>query len=199
MIKFYGLFCKKFKLIKMMENNKYNDYYSGKSVKDLISQLRLHRITGNTYDEKWYEALKVHLSQRNLTEAERERVEHILSANPDTLELENQQEEKLKESEKEDYVLIDSFKIITVGKNLQSISRIILIGFFVNIILTGLIFYYLSGSTKDFGQVYQNLNNIKTIALIMGIFNFIIVIRIADDFDKAGDNLIKSVQKKSVL
>ncbi len=182
-----------------MENNKYNDFYSGKSVEELISQLKLHRITGNTLDEKWYEALKVHLSQRNLTEAEHERVEHILSANPDTLELENQQEEKLKESEKEDYVLIDSFKIITVGKNLQSISRIILIGFLLNIILTGIIFSYLAGSKQDFGQVYQNLNNINTITIIMGIFNFIIVIRIADDFDKAGDNLFKSVQKKSVL
>jgi VIT1/CCC1 family predicted Fe2+/Mn2+ transporter len=82
-----------------MDNNKFNKFYSKKSVSDLIGQLRQHRITGTSMDKEWYEALKTHLSERDLTEETRKIVDHILLADPDILRTEEKEEEKLKATE----------------------------------------------------------------------------------------------------
>ena len=74
-----------------MENNKFNKYYSKKPVSDLIVQLRTHRITGSTLDKEWYEGLKKHLSERDITDEERKKVDHILSANPEILKTDEEQ------------------------------------------------------------------------------------------------------------
>ena len=82
-----------------MENNKFNKFYSKKSVKELLGQLRSHRITGSTLDKEWYEGLKQHLYERDITEEERKIVDHILSAEPEILKTEEAQEPNLKATE----------------------------------------------------------------------------------------------------
>lgn len=82
-----------------MENNKFNRFYSEKSVKELLGQLRSHRITGSTLDKQWYEGLKQHLYHREITEEERKVVEHILSTDPEILKTEESQVENLKTTE----------------------------------------------------------------------------------------------------
>ena len=74
-----------------MENNKFNKFYSKKSVIDLIEQIRSHRITGSTIDKDWYEALIKHLTERDITDEERKIVDHILSANPEILKQDEEQ------------------------------------------------------------------------------------------------------------
>ncbi|MDP3644341.1 MAG: hypothetical protein Q8S54_14275 [Bacteroidota bacterium] len=91
-----------------MDNNKFDKFYSSKSVSELIIQLRTQRITGSTIDKewtkvqrneffevmKWHEGLKSHLSRRVLSAEARKMVDHILSSDPETLRKEviNQQE-----------------------------------------------------------------------------------------------------------
>ncbi|HEX6426420.1 MAG TPA: hypothetical protein VF008_01990 [Niastella sp.] len=83
-----------------MENNKYNKFYSKKSESELIGQLRSHRITGNSIDEEWYEALKIHLAERELSDEARNMLDHILSSDPTTLKNETQTGQILNETEK---------------------------------------------------------------------------------------------------
>lgn len=68
-----------------MGNNKFNKFYSKKSVRALIMLLRSQRITGATMDKEWYEGLKSHLSERELSDEERKIVDYILSSDLDTL------------------------------------------------------------------------------------------------------------------
>lgn len=82
-----------------MKNNKFNKFYSKKSVKELLGQLRSHRITGSTLDKEWYEGLKQNLYEREITAEERKIVEHILSADPEILKTEELQEANLKAKE----------------------------------------------------------------------------------------------------
>lgn len=82
-----------------MENNQFNTFYSKKTVKELLGMMRSHRITGSTLDKEWYERLKQHLNERDITNEERKLVEHVLSANPETLESEAAQEAILKATE----------------------------------------------------------------------------------------------------
>ena len=79
-----------------MENNKFNKFYSKKTVKVLLGQLRSHRINGSTLDIEWYEGLKQHLSERDITDEERRIFEHILSADTEILKTEEAQEANLK-------------------------------------------------------------------------------------------------------
>ena len=74
-----------------MENNKFNKFYSKKSVIDLIEQIRSHIIKGNTMDKDWYEALIKHLSERGITDEEKKIVDHILSANSEILKQDEEQ------------------------------------------------------------------------------------------------------------
>ncbi len=83
-----------------MENNQYNKFYSKKSVTELIEQLRSHRVTGIRLAEDWYEALKIHLNERELSDDARKMVDHILSTDPTTLKNETPIGQPLNESEK---------------------------------------------------------------------------------------------------
>lgn len=71
-----------------MENNKYNEFYSKQPVSELIKELRSYTITGSSswyLDKGWYEALKIHLTERELSDEERKMVNHILSSDTPTL------------------------------------------------------------------------------------------------------------------
>src|SRR4051794_13202410 len=83
-----------------MENNKYDKFYSKKSVSELIGQLHSHRISGSSLDKEWYEALKVHLAERELSDEAKKSIDHILSSDPDTLKKETQIGQPLNEAEK---------------------------------------------------------------------------------------------------
>lgn len=82
-----------------MDNNKFNKFYSKKSVSELILQLRTQRITGTTMDKEWYEGLKSHLSERELSDKARKMVDHILSSDLETLSKEEIKEQDLNEIE----------------------------------------------------------------------------------------------------
>ena len=60
-----------------MENNKYNNYYSRKTVSELITELRLWKQDSSKAD--WYEALKIHLSERELSNDERQQADYIIN------------------------------------------------------------------------------------------------------------------------
>ena len=62
-----------------MEDNKFNKFYSKKSTSDLIEQIRAHRINGYGLDKEWFEALILHLSERDISTEERQTVNNILS------------------------------------------------------------------------------------------------------------------------
>lgn len=68
-----------------MENNQYNKFYLKKSVGELIGQLRDHRITGQRLDKLWYEALITHLSEREISDEERQLIDNILNTDPEIL------------------------------------------------------------------------------------------------------------------
>lgn len=82
-----------------MENNKFNRFYSTKSVHELLIQMRSHRITGSTLNREWYDALIKHLHEREITAEERMRLEHIMSADAETLRSEEALELNLKHTE----------------------------------------------------------------------------------------------------
>jgi hypothetical protein len=62
-----------------MKNSKFNKFYSTKPVAELIEQLRDHRVNVKKLDKEWFEALIVHLSEREISTEERKTVNHILS------------------------------------------------------------------------------------------------------------------------
>jgi len=72
-----------------MSTNKFDTFYTKKSIAELIEKLQLHRITGKTMDEKWYEALIVHFPKRELTDEQSKTIEHILNTDPEILKQEN--------------------------------------------------------------------------------------------------------------
>ncbi len=73
-----------------MDNNKFNNFYSKKSVSELLGQLRSNRMTGATMDKEWYEGLIAHLRERNLSFQERNMFEYIISTDPETLMTESE-------------------------------------------------------------------------------------------------------------
>ena len=106
-----------------MENNKFNSFYSEKPVTELIEQLRAHRIYSNRLDKDWFEALKVHLSQRDISTEERQTVKHILSDDFDPMkeiEFLNKQKIELGNRQKgqnHSNLIINPTNIITAERN----------------------------------------------------------------------------------
>lgn len=68
-----------------MEDNKYNKFYAKKPVNELIEQLFSHKIERTRLAEDWYEALKIHLDERELSNEQKKMVNDIISTDPDTL------------------------------------------------------------------------------------------------------------------
>lgn len=65
--------------------SKFDDFYLKKSVKELLEKLRLAKITPGTMDKAWYEALIIHLQERELTMDEKNVLDRILSSDSDSL------------------------------------------------------------------------------------------------------------------
>lgn len=167
-----------------MENNKYNKYYSKKSVNDLIGQIISHRITGATIDKEWYEALKKHLSERNITDEERNMIDYILSADPEVLKQEQQNSIEIKNLSKVEInssdIFLKSSGINAAGKSLKNIVYIAII-----LILSTTIGIFISISSRD-------LDTIKNTYIFIGIVSLICNILILYTLYIAGDHLENS-------
>jgi len=68
-----------------MGSNKFDDFYSKKSVSVLLEQLRDARITPVMMDKEWYDALITHLNNRGLSMDEKTTLQRILSSDIDSL------------------------------------------------------------------------------------------------------------------
>lgn len=154
-----------------MENNKYNKYYSKKAVSVLIGQIIYHRITGATIDKEWYEALKKHLSERNITDKERKIVGHILSADPEVLKQEQQNSSD---------IFLKTSGINAAGKSLKNIIYVAII-----LILSTTIGIFVDVSSKD-------LDTIQNIYIFIGIISLFCNFLILNTLYTAGDYLENS-------
>ena len=168
-----------------MENNKFNKFYSKKSVVDLIEQIRSHRIKGNTMDKDWYEALIKHLSERDITDEERKKVDHILSANPEILKTDEEQfaieMKRLKEiAINSSNISLKKYGINAAGKSLKNIVYAAIL-----LILFTTIGIFFSVSSKD-------PETIKNTYLFLGIVSLIFNISILYNLYSAGDHLENS-------
>ena len=168
-----------------MENNKFNKFYSKKSVIDLIEQIRSHRITGNTMDKDWYEALIKHLSERDITAEERKIVDHILSADAEILK----QEDPTYQMDMKSLMAVEinssniTLKISGInaaGKSLKNIVYNAIILF-----LCTTIGIFIAVSSKD-AEIRNNL------FILIGIVSLIFNILILTSLYSAGDHLENS-------
>jgi hypothetical protein len=168
-----------------MENNKFNKFYSKKSIINLIEQIRSHRITGSTIDKDWYEALIKHLAERDITDEERKIVDHILSADPEILKQDKKQ------------LTIEMGRLNDVAFNSSNISlkkcgihsagtslkNIVYAAIFLILFTT--IGIFISVSSKD-------PETIKNTYLFLGIVSLICNISILFNLYSAGDHLENS-------
>lgn len=86
----------------IMEDNKLNKEFSSESISDLIVQLRAHKNAGYSSSMKWYNRLKAHLAERDLSDEERKLVDHIDSTDRETLTVERNMEFVPKEKDTPD-------------------------------------------------------------------------------------------------
>lgn len=168
-----------------MENNKFNRFYSKKLVAELLEQLLSHRITDSTLDKEWYEALKIHLSERELNEGSRKIFEKILHTDPKILkqeeyqiviEINGQREAEINSSN-------IGLKKSSINKAGQSLKNIVYTA--ITLIVCTVIGIYISVSSND-------LNTSKNAYLLIGVASLICNILILHNLYKAGDHLENS-------
>ena len=168
-----------------MENNKFNKFYSKKSVIDLIEQIRSHRITGSTIDKEWYEGLKKHLSERDITDEERKIVDHILSATSEVLKQDEEQFAIEKERLKEIAFNSSNSSLKKSGINSAGTSLKNIVYAAILLILFTTIGIFISVSSKD-------PETIKNTYLFLGVVSLICNISILYNLYSAGDHLENS-------
>lgn len=173
-----------------MDKNKFNKFYSKKTITQLIEQLRDHRIYGNIMDEEWFEALKIHLMEREISFEESQKIIYLLSDEFDPIKeleiLKNQKTEldKLQTTGIDKNLTINPTKIISAGKNIKSIMYVILV---VNLVAIISIWTAINSSDPEtFKKVYLFLGAATLISSIIILFLL----------HSAGDNLENSVYKK---
>ena len=79
-----------------MGKNKFDDFYSKKSVSKLLEKLSAGRINPATIDKEWYDALIIHLNNRGLSEEEKNVMHRILTEDIETLKSDSEKIEKEK-------------------------------------------------------------------------------------------------------
>jgi hypothetical protein len=169
-----------------MENNKFNKFYSKISATELIEQLRAHRINIQKLDEEWYEALKVHLSERELSTEERKVIDHILS-DDFFKEIENFNKNKIENGHKrqiQSNLNINPTKIVSAGRNIKNVVYAVLVMTLIVVFAT-----FTAINSK-------NPETIKNAYLFLGIASLICNIVILFQLHSAGDNLEYSINKK---
>ena len=94
--------------------NKFDEFYSKKTVVELLEKLKQARINPTTMDKEWYEALIIHLNSRGLSGKAKSMMEHILSADPEILKGDKALEETIKSG---------SDKSVTSSSNFSEAGR----------------------------------------------------------------------------
>jgi hypothetical protein len=171
-----------------MENNKFNKFYSRKPVTELIEQLRAHRNNINLLDKEWFEALKLHLSERDISTEERQTVSHILSEDFDkemeSLNKQKNEFERGQKTRKHSNLIINPTNIISAGKNIKSVVYVVLVMTFFAIIAI------VTANTST------DPDTITTAYILLGGASLICNIIILFQLHSAGDNLENSVYNK---
>ncbi len=173
-----------------MENNKFNKFYLKKPVTELIQEIRAHLITGNRLDKEWFEALKIHIIERELSTEERQTINHILSDEFDPInELEsfNKQEiefEKRQKRQNHSNLIINPTNIILAGKNMKRVV------YFVLIMLLSVVGAILTARSST------NSDTIKNAYAFLSFVTLISNIIILFLLHSAGDNLENSFYQK---
>lgn len=165
-----------------MEDNKFNKFYYKKSISELIKVLHSHRITGSTLDKEWYEALKIHLSERELDENSRMVVEKILNTDPETLKQEEENEVKSYSESKiiSSNETLNKSYVNDAGKYLKKIVTIVIV-----LILCTILGVLISLISKDFEVIVTSY-------IFLGLTSLICYILILNSLYMAGDYLENS-------
>lgn len=114
-----------------MENNKFNRFYSNKSIAELIEKLRAHRTNSNKLDNEWFDALKVQLSERENSSEKRQVINCLFSDEFDQikeLEILNNQKtfnEKAQESSNNSSAIVNPLSINELKSKLYNSETII--------------------------------------------------------------------------
>jgi formate-dependent nitrite reductase membrane component NrfD len=173
--------------------NKFNMYYSKLSIEELIDKLNMHIKTGNTLEEEWFDALIIHLGERETSPEEKNKIETILSKEYKEKLIEikfdklkkTEQFKEINESSK-----INSIHILEAGKALTK-SVWMLIVMLISVIAT----LFIGFSTSQNGKNYQTLENSFIAA---GIISLVFSLIIISQIYSAGDYLIRSVKSGNV-
>lgn len=72
-----------------MYENKFDNFYSKKTISELIEKVLRHKTTGTSLDKEWYDALILHFSKRDLTDEQKRTIDHILTTESEILKNEN--------------------------------------------------------------------------------------------------------------
>lgn len=167
-----------------MENNKYNKIYSKQSISDLILKLKNHRITGNSLEPDWYEALISHLKERDLSASERESIDYLL-AQEFINDIKSAKAESLAQETGAD-LIINPKLIQDAGICILGIFNIIIASFIINIFGFILIFKFM------------NRDALMTTSVVLGTVNIIFLLMILSKIHTTGVNFKNSItQKKS--
>jgi hypothetical protein len=167
-----------------MEKNKYNVFYSKKLASDLLQQLLMYKITGSGIDEKWHEALILHLNERNLNQEERSLYVRILETPPEILKKDEQLfSNKIKEKERfEIDSSVTTKKHSEINKAGKSLKRVTLFGFCL--IISSIVGIFISLSSN-------NLNTIKYLYQFLGGASILCYLLILNSLYEAGESLEK--------
>jgi hypothetical protein len=168
-----------------MQNNKFNIFFLKKPESELIQSLLSHTLTGNTLEPEWYNALIIHLKERELNEEFNNVYERILNTSPTILKL--QEEELLiklrtlnKTESNTSGLVLKSSGNYEAGKSLKNVVYIIILW-----ILFSIIGVFVSITSKDFEVI-------KYAYIFTGIGGFICLVMLLLSVYNAGNNLQKS-------
>jgi hypothetical protein len=147
--------------------NKFDKFYSKKKTDELIAQVRQHRITGNTLEKVWFEALLEHLKNRNLSNEERNLFNHVTIVSPEALVMEGERfDEKIKSiKENAKPGEINFERIAEAGKSLKRIVFVVII----SMVLAVICLMVISASSHENIQAYTFLS-------VIGIVSNLIVL-----------------------
>lgn len=167
-----------------MNNNKFNKFYSKKSIDDLFIKLLTHKITNSVLDKEWNEALKNHLEERLQNEDSRKLFEKILHTAPEVLKQEEEQIlielKNLKELDNSTNINSEKSGANAAGKSLKNVVNTALI-----LILFTIIGVIISVTSND-------VETIKITYVILGIVNLICTLLVLYNLYLAGDHLENS-------
>lgn len=164
-----------------MEDNKYNKIYSKQSVSDLIIKLKNHRVTGNSLEKDWYEALISHLKERELSTSERESIDYIL-----TQEFVNDIRSA------QSAALVQEGADLIINPQLIRDAGISILGIFYTI--TASLIINIFGFILIFKFMHRDA--LVTTSIVLGIVNIILLLIILSKIHTTGVNFKNSITQK---